>query len=128
MVKAKIIMKSEGATCHWCGDTYHLRYYEGGLHQLMSALKVCAICAQWEQFARKSRSSSSIRVNGVLFIIRGETLRTRTPDGVSMYGHAFRMKNGKMVFTTNLACFGKIPQRFRSRLPDNAMIIEEDLR
>lgn len=111
-------------TCVACGYAVDdPSMYVSAVQTIMQSLVVCSRCAQWEVRARAGREKNSVRVNGVLYVIRPETPRTRTSEASSSYAHTIKFKNGRVVYTTHLARYGDIPERYRSRLPDNATFL-----
>ena len=89
---------------------------------------LCIYCNIWERRARDNRSRSQVRVGGVLYIIKLETRNTRLVEGSTDYEHQIEFKNGRKIYTTNLARGGKIPAYFIKRMPDNAKFISVEKR
>ncbi|MEU9849317.1 hypothetical protein [Streptomyces sp. NPDC047985] len=67
------------------------------------------------------------RVNGLHFVIR--PMNTTTPAQFLGFGGAlwtFRFNDGREITSNDVMTQGEIPERFRDRLPDNAVIVPQE--
>jgi hypothetical protein len=77
----------------------------------------------WREYVFKADEPFVARIDGQHYVICDES-----PD-VQLRGFGgdpFEIKfhDGRVVKTTNLWCQGAIPERFRDRLPDNAVFLQ----
>ena len=77
----------------------------------------CGDCQFWHSFAILADDPNSVRIEGRQFFLGSETDRDKGFDGRPFY---IRFHTGKRITTTNLNSCGKIPKRWRTKLPDNA--------
>jgi hypothetical protein len=105
--------------CEECEKTEDTERWRNGDKLLEQ--KLCQSCSFWMELVRKAGSRDSVRVDGAHFMIFPDV-----SDGyrgfVGFGGDRFdiQFKNGRKITTKNLWHQGKIPERFRDRLFDNA--------
>jgi len=77
------------------------------------------MCFNCSFFLNNYQAKGTIVIDGLMYHIGNETAKY----GKGFGGRKFRvkMKDGKIIETTNLNCNGKIPEHFRDRLVDNAI-------
>lgn len=105
--------------CRSCSQEEHIRW-GAGVNRWLFHEKLCFDCDFWLEYVERASESTSIRVDGRHYIIGDE-------QAVSIFrghgGREFRIefKDGRIVTSTNLWQQGEIPERFRDKLPDNAV-------
>ena len=94
--------------------------------QKLIDLKRCFRCDFWLEKVDRVNDPVSTRVNGKHYFV-GKTPKPGTPRSFLGFGGAFwkiKYHDGRVIETNNLWHQGKIPERFRERLPDNAIFLE----
>ena len=102
-------------TCKECGVIENGKWARD-VEERLARLNLCHACGFWTNLL----GQDSVRIGGEHYTIG---------DGKGQFrghsGRAFliRFLDGREVVTCDLWCQGKIPQHFKSRLPDNAEFI-----
>lgn len=114
-------MSDEHVTCKECGKVDHLRWI-GGTAKQMKERQLCFSCNYWQDRVERVGHPDQAIIDGVVYQV-GEK---NVPGGPWMRGYGGQQfhilfNDGRDVVTTNLWCNGKVPERFRGRLPDNAI-------
>lgn len=118
------IKKSEGMPdepCRCCGSCFRTNYVDECKKKLLE-LNICFTCLHWREIIEGQ--------NDRCLTIDGDHYMAQPENGGPPYGHGGRafgiemLKDGRRFVARNLWHQGKIPLRFRDRLPDNAKFIE----
>lgn len=110
--------------CRECGARTDAQYFMHVATRLRR-LQICMSCDHWLGLIAK-KDDRSVVVNGCHYRIgdepTAEQFRKTMGWGFGYSGARFtiRFSDGRIVATRNLWCQGDIPERFRTRLPDNA--------
>jgi hypothetical protein len=103
--------------CVCCGNLVDTHYSEP-LKSQMTRKNMCFACNIWDE--RKDMIEERHMIaNGVFYSIGDEKTLYKGFGGKEFVF----MKEGKIVTSTNVWYGGKIPQRFRNALPDNAVLL-----
>lgn len=107
--------------CGECGDVLNDGYMEPSKTEIRTKQR-CLGCLFWLRYVATRDDKTHAIVNGQHYVI--------TPDAprAAFQGHGgarfdIRFKDGREVTTCNLWAQGRIPERFRERLPDNAEFV-----
>lgn len=85
------------------------------------ALKECEISLRhWAELAAKANDPSVVRVNGQHYIVCPDETNPKAWKGHGGTEFRIRYFDGRVVVTHNLWNQGKIPQKYRQCMPDNA--------
>jgi hypothetical protein len=100
-------------TCVECGIRENSVRWPRDSVRRLSDLGVCYNCGYWREKVEKRNEPESARVDGVQYWVRPQpkVLQTHT---------VFVFDDGRVVTSEQYGINGKIPLRFRDRLPDNA--------
>lgn len=109
--------------CVECGDVLNDGYMDPYKEQIRRE-KMCFSCLHWIGYVRTVADRTHAIVGGYHYVI--------SPDrqtGLGTLGHGgarfdIQFHDGREVVTHNLWAQGKVPARFRDRLPDNAVFVK----
>jgi predicted RNA-binding Zn-ribbon protein involved in translation (DUF1610 family) len=92
--------------------------------QQLKELGLCHDCGFWTEKIQDADEPNSVRIDGTCYWI-GKEDSDEPHNWRGFGGHQFTIvfHDGRQVITTNLWCLGHIPERFRERLPDNAVFL-----
>ena len=122
----KSLVEDEGileCPCTECGGIVSTCYTQE-LADNLRFFNICFYCYFWLEKLKIKDDPDTVRVNGTHYII-GQDNRI----GFQGFGGAeFRIKfhDGRYIVSHNLWCQGDIPERFKDRLPDNAVFVERE--
>ena len=131
--------------CIQCGDTA-MSSMRGGrcgpcniLNLPEDERHVCPSCCEWVESARypdtcfecsfwegQIGAGNNVVIAGVHYRVDfAQPLKTGDPNHLGMSGRKYhiQMTDGRSVVTNDLWYQGQIPERFRDRLPDNAVMV-----
>lgn len=107
--------------CRECGEPQEVEYIEPTRSRLL-ANGLCFTCDHWHGYIARVADPACIRINGQHYIAGSEP-RPGVPSHCYGFGgalHEIAFADGRILTTRNLWTQGRIPKRFRERLPDNA--------
>jgi hypothetical protein len=84
--------------------------------------KLCFECLQWIWLVDSTDHPNNVRVRGEHYTICLEDIGN-CKRGMNGDRYNIKFDDGRLATTTNLWSQGTIPERFRERLPDNAVFI-----
>lgn len=114
-----MIIECEPYACIECGKHEAAKYLN---NEKMVSRRLCFFCNFWTNHAN---NPNGIRVNGKHYTIGAEHPKTeRHLRGFCGDKFHFRKHDGAEIVSTNVWFQGDIPERFRERMPDNAVIVE----
>ena len=105
-----------------------LCYFDSVVKELIEH-QLCFNCDFWYSKLNIKDNPKSVRVEGVQYYIGDEDKSPNCPSSCMGYsGRLFIIifKDNRRIETRSLWCNGTIPERFKNRLPDNAIFIKED--
>ena len=113
--------------CRECGETIELKYSET-LNEILKSFEECFLCNFWMDKVRMAEKGEErvLRIDGGHFWLGDDNPnipRNERGHGGRKYVIEFLDEKRGRIETTNLWFNGQIPERFKSRLPDNAKII-----
>ncbi len=111
-------------TCRECDKVESLQYLDNVRNKLIKR-KLCHNCNFWIEKVDMANNPNSVRVNGVYYFINPEHTCPGVHRGFSGKIFTILFNDGQKFITTNLWGQGIIPDRFKERLPDNAIFEEE---
>jgi len=122
----KALIEHEGilkCPCTECGGIVSTGYTQE-LADNLRFFNICFYCYFWLEKLKIKDDPDTVRVHGTHYLI--------SPDNSSTFGFKgfggaeFRIKfhDGRNIVSHNLWCQGDIPERFKERLPDNAVFLE----
>ena len=120
----KALIKHEGifkCPCTECGGIVST-CYTLELADNLRFFNICFYCYFWLEKLKIKDDPNTVRVRGTHYIIcQDNTLGFRGFGGAE-----FRIKfhDGRYIISHNLWCQDDIPERFKDRLPDNAIFLE----
>lgn len=108
--------------CRECGK-HETGSWMADKQEDLEARQLCFGCGFWEEHVDRKDNSNVARIDGVHYIIGNPNQRRFR----GFAGRRFEIifDDGREVETNNLWCQGKIPQRFKDRLPNNAVFKEQ---
>lgn len=110
--------------CRECGSADGLNWLAATRCRLEEQ-QLCFKCSFWQEYADRANEPDVVRVEGKHYVVAPEqaTLMSR-----GYGGRKFRIafKDGRVIDTTNLWSQGEIPERWQSRLPNNAEFVKEN--
>lgn len=108
-------------TCRECNKVDEA-HYDVETQQGMINNQLCFKCLHWYECYLERNEPNVVRVGGKHFHIVPEPPKTISAACKGFGGQQFKVifNDGRIVTTTNLWCQGIIPDRWLSRLPDNA--------
>lgn len=111
--------------CRECGDHVGLlrKWWGTALGARLEAAQRCFTCDYWTILCERYEGiGDAIISNGYHLTDAGnrENVKNKASLGFGGAEMTFRMHSGRVVKSNNIWCQGKIPLRFRPRLPDNA--------
>lgn len=115
----------ETVTCLECGVTQGLCWFPD-INAKLKARSLCHSCDHWTHYVETDPSNpDALVIEGAHYVVGDEAHGGGRMSG--FYGQKFIIEkfSGERIVTTNLWCQGRIPERFRGRLPDNARFIEQ---
>jgi hypothetical protein len=109
-------------SCKECGGEVDLNYI-GKVREKLETNQICYVCNFWLEIIEAKNELYRVFIDGKAYVI-GEFYHRLSPF-CGFNGNKYRIKiNNKAIITTkNLWFNGYIPDRFRSRLPNNAEFI-----
>lgn len=116
--------------CIECGATEDVSRWMRSCGERLTERQLCFSCDHWTSLEDRGNGPDKdrvVRFEGVHYIIGPEV--GAGPTWMRGLGGArilIRFHDGREVVTTNLWCQGNIPERFRSRLPDNAVLAPQE--
>ena len=111
--------------CKECGGIVSTCYQEELRAQLRHR-NICFYCYFWLEKLDVKDYPTTVRVSGTHYMISPDNSSTLGFKGFG--GAEFRIKfnDGRYIVSHNLWCQGDIPERFKDRLPDNAVFVERE--
>ena len=106
--------------CVECGKT-ETRRWRKSFEEELKRRSLCFHCCFWHRLIDVVDDPRSVRVDGKHHFIGREDAKGFRGCAGARYTIEFH--DGRRVETTNLWNQGEIPERFRDRLPDNAIFI-----
>jgi hypothetical protein len=108
-------------TCTICGEQSWF-FGDGPAASALAERGRCFTCDFWSEKAADHNNPNVARINGIQYTIvpSGPAKRPAT-KGFGGETFVVRFFDGRVVVTDDLWCEGKIPDRFRDALPDNAV-------
>lgn len=113
----------DNGTCVECGDVLYDGYYEPTKSDIINR-QLCFGCLFWTDLINVLDDPSTVRVEGRHY--RVERDRPHSPSSCLGFGGSrfhIRFHDGRVIVSHNLWTQGVIPDRFRERLPDNAVFV-----
>lgn len=110
-------------TCKRCGHQETCKYMEH-VQKFLEERRLCFKCNFWYEYVLRKDDDNVVRIDGVHYVIGPEDAPAGCSRGFG--GRRFNIKFFKddaATATTNLWHQGKIPDRFRDELPDNAEFV-----
>jgi len=106
--------------CPICGKADSPTNWSGGLPR-----GLCFNCSFWTGIKEEYDKGHKLVIDGNAYQV-GEELPDHSPAFRGFAGRRFtiRQNGGKIIKTSNLWHNGKIPDRFREQMPDNAKFIQ----
>lgn len=121
--------KHNDFTCTMCGKTDNLdKWCEGRTREIMEQKHLCFSCALWEEHIeldREERKDKFAVIDGHHFVLEPSAADPRFAGSCSAT-FKIRFNDGREVVCKNLWHQGRVPERFRDRLPDNAAFVKEE--
>jgi hypothetical protein len=110
--------------CVECGGLVKSSWIEPTKARVIET-NTCFNCLIWLDWIPKKDNPSIVRIKGSHYWIEPD--KPKNTSFLGFGGAAFRIKfnDGRIITTHNLWHQGTIPERFRERLPDNAVFIKE---
>lgn len=120
----------KGGKCRECGGNIEPNRWQPRIGRVLVENQLCIRCQGWLEAVLEKDDPKQVRVDGWVFNIAPEDPELRKMTGGFGLGHGgrrfrIRFDDGREVVTTNLWNSGEIPERFRKRLPDNAVFVRE---
>ena len=115
--------------CKECGKEIRFSYGEYRNEELKTE-KLCFDCDFWVGYIKRDKTKKdALVINGWHYIV-GDEDEPGKKDWRGCGGSKFTIKafDGREITTTNLWVQGEVPNRFRSRMPDNAVFIGNKFR
>lgn len=113
---------TETVHCSACSKDDRLSF-SSSTNARMVGHQLCFECLHWTDLVNEAGSPNSVRADGEhYFICRDDVPQRARGFGGQRFKITFT--NGREVTTCNLWHQGEIPPHFRSKLPDNATILE----
>lgn len=113
--------RSAPYTCKECGEQDDPAKWIGG--EKIAASGYCFRCKHWADLIAIKDRADVVRVKNTHYQIG----TARTPSRHNGFGgHRFKIRfhDGREVETVDLWCQGGIPDRFKERMPDNAVFLD----
>lgn len=110
--------------CVECGGTDRATCVSG-TRERMLARSLCFLCLFWNDRIEAQSNPKACVINGQSYQDAGR--RTGGPQSsLGFGGREFHIEffDGRVIETNNLYGQGKVPERFRDRLPDTARFVE----
>lgn len=106
-------------TCRECGKRESGAKWMASCAVTLHDRRECFTCNHWIGLIERAAEGRSVIVDGTHYML-GDELAGPFMRGFG--GSRFRIifSDGHLATSTNLWCQGRIPDRFRERLPDNA--------
>lgn len=122
-------MSNINIKCRDCGAPIDPHYNEL-TNVRMTYFSRCFTCDHWSKYVYLADDQNSLRIDGTQFFLGEEDDKSidRGYEGRKFEIALFPIpgRNSEWKFeTTNLWLVGKIPERFRKMLPDNARFVKE---
>lgn len=115
---------AETVTCKECGKVEELHW--GTYNELLKAQSLCFSCDHWMHYIENDPSNpNAVIIEGNHYIVCNEAAGGRSTSGFGGEKFIIEKIDGERIVTTNLWHQGRIPERFRDRLIDNARFIRE---
>lgn len=118
--------------CRECGNHDRAAFWIQPYGAQLAERKLCHTCNHWhEKLAWKAQGDpNQVIVAGVHYHISPDdetSLKQLGGWGSGFGGSKFKVRfhDGREVVSRNLWCQGDVPERFRERLPDNAVFVTE---
>lgn len=111
--------------CKECGGVIGSNYL-GNTGAILKEKQLCFSCNHWDEKVRDKDHERMVIVKGVTYWRKDyRELPSNLQHVLGFSGHVFniKMNTGEQYKTNDLWCGGKIPDRFLSRLPDNAIFL-----
>lgn len=109
--------------CMECGETEDVSRWMPRCGKRLAERQLCFSCDHWMSLIERGNGVDRGRVvrhDGTHYIIGPEHNGPSHLRGLGGARMVIKFHDGREAVTTNLWCQGVIPERFRSRLPDNA--------
>ena len=103
--------------CRECGRAEHGEWLDEGQTK---ARQLCFHCLFWHEKIDRRDDPIVARIDGSHYVIGDERQGKGQFSGFGGRRFAITFHDGRTIITHNLWSQGDIPERFRSRLPDNA--------
>jgi hypothetical protein len=107
-----------------CGDCLNNGYVEPYKSRIIDE-QHCFTCLFWADYVRSVDDPSHVRVNGRHYVILPDRPKFGGFVGFDGQEFRFRFHDGRTVVSHNVWTQGMIPEHFRERLPDNAILLTE---
>lgn len=108
-------------TCIECSAVENGNWMESVKAQLAER-QLCHTCNFWHEKIAMKDDTRTARIEGTHYRVGDEGVRGLF-QGFGGAKFVIKFNDGREVTTTNLWAQGKIPQRFKDRLPDNATFV-----
>lgn len=118
----ELIEKEQVITCSVCGCQDGTHYVHG---EKLRANKTCINCDFWLNDVDPNKT---LRVNGGCYQIGPEpNLKAKPRFGLGFGGSKFEFRTltGEVIVSHNVWFGGRVPEHFKSRLPDNAAFVDD---
>lgn len=112
--------------CCECGRLYSTHYVDN-IRKKLKEQKVCHTCNFWREYVEKKDAPQIARINGTHYWSNPKTESKSQFLGFGGRLTHIRWNDGREVETNDLWYQGAIPDRFRERLPDNAIFVRDAL-
>jgi len=109
--------------CKECGQIDNPNNWLGG--EKIAATGHCFNCNFWAEYVERKDETNIVRAQHRHYVACEEaSLGSHPWKGFSGHRFKIRFNDGREIETTNLWSQGVIPDRWRERLPDNAVFLE----
>ncbi len=109
--------------CSCCKQLYSTNYSEHLKTRLITN-NLCFTCDFWYGYIDKINNPKIARINGNHYIVESSNNDPARTRGFGGRTFIIRWNDGREVSTNNLWHQGHIPDRFKDKLPNNAIFIE----
>lgn len=112
-------------TCLCCGKP-EVPIWNNEINQEMEERGLCFSCNFWHRYWLEKDRPDIVRVKGVHYVIGQEDpLFPTFMRGFGGRKFRFKMNDGRIIESTNVWHQGEIPEKWKDRLPDNAVQLAE---
>ena len=108
--------------CKVCGNVFGTNFHDPVKQKLLEK-NICHTCDFWQSKEDIKDNPRTVRVKGTHYYIEDDKPHNTSFLGFGGAEFNIKFNDGRLVITHNLWCQGDIPERFRGKLPDNAVFL-----